>query len=181
MPLSVLSSTLFPDTLLSSAVQASLDSIAASLSGNSITAFAELRQCVETTLDTHTASPQCYSTSYGPASALQTALDNIVEQAAGYLAPNVISSITNNIHYHLASLGDKVSVAKDLLPAFEHIGNVLNSIGASAGGNTATAVLQLQVCINNVIKVGVPNLPESYRCFVDGPVSSLQVILVRGF
>ncbi|KAH8917140.1 hypothetical protein BT69DRAFT_697233 [Atractiella rhizophila] len=116
-----------------------LKSIAASLSGNAVTAFSLLQSCL---LDAPVApyNPACLISSFSP---IQNIFPTFFDQTLGILLPTEIDGLTEAL--------TPVFNKGPLKDTYNDIKNALKSVASSVGGNGATQLDLLAGCLTDAL------------------------------
>lgn len=132
-------------------IQASIQSVIASLSGNSVTALEQVSQCYTEAIQQagNTSSLACFTKTNGAYTTLQTATNSVLQQFVGVLPAALTTSVENILAFNVqnattpsAQLGAQVGA---------QISNAINSVASSLSGNTVTAAEILQSCAAELI------------------------------
>ncbi|GAA5954942.1 hypothetical protein JCM8115_005575 [Rhodotorula mucilaginosa] len=171
--------TLLPasEQALVTQIQSSIQSVIASLSGNSVTALEQVSQCYTDAIQQagNTSSLACFTKPGGAYTTLQTAMNGVLEQFVGVLPASLTTSVENILSYNIqnattpsAQLGAQVGA---------QISNAINSVASSLSGNTVTAAEILQSCAAELISTG--NATAAQECITQSaaPVVTQTTIL----
>ncbi|GAA5986173.1 hypothetical protein JCM10908_006442 [Rhodotorula pacifica] len=172
--------TLLPasEQALVTQIQSSIQSVIASLSGNSVTALEQVSQCYTDAIQQagNTSSLACFTKPNGAYTTLQTAMNGVLEQFVGVLPASLTTSVENILSYNIqnattpsAKLGAQVGA---------QISNAINSVASSLAGNTVTAAEILQSCAAELISTG--NATAAQECVTKGtaPVTQTTILSI---
>ncbi|GAA5965386.1 hypothetical protein JCM21900_004779 [Sporobolomyces salmonicolor] len=144
-------------------IQSSIQSVTASLSGNSVTALEQVSSCYTEAVQQagNTSSLACFTKEGGAVSTLQTATNSVLEQFVGVLPASLTTAVENILTYNLANT---TSSGSEQLAAqvSAQISNAINSVSSSLAGNTVTLAETLQACAAQLIATG--NATAAQQC-----------------
>ncbi|BGP50430.1 hypothetical protein JCM10450v2_006349 [Rhodotorula kratochvilovae] len=157
-------STLLPasESALVAQIQSSIQSVIASLSGNSVTALEQVSACYTdaVTAGGNSSALACFTKDGGAYDTLHTASNSVLEQFIGVLPASLTTAVENIFTYNLAN----VTTGSEALAASvsAQISNAIDSVSSSLSGNTVTLAEILQGCAAQLIKTG--NATAAQEC-----------------
>ncbi|GAA6000558.1 uncharacterized protein JCM10292_000484 [Rhodotorula paludigena] len=158
-------------------IQSSIQSVIASLSGNSVTALEQVSACYSDAVQLagNASSLACFTKKGGAYDTLQTATNSVMEQFIGVLPASLTTAVENIFAYNLqnATTGSEQLAAS----VSAQISNAINSVASSLSGNTVTLAQTLQECSAELIKTG--NATAAQECITSSaaPAVSTTTIL----
>ncbi|GAA6029137.1 hypothetical protein JCM8097_001617 [Rhodosporidiobolus ruineniae] len=172
-------STLLPasEQALVAQIQSSIQSVIASLSGNSVTALEQISSCYSEAIQQqgNTSSLACFTKSGGAYSTLQTATNSVLEQFVGVLPASLISSVENILEYNLAN--ETTPSAQLAASVSSQISNAISSVGSSLAGNTVTLAEVLQACAAQLIQTG--NATAAQECITQTTAPEISMTTIN--
>ncbi|BGP18613.1 hypothetical protein JCM10213_004246 [Rhodosporidiobolus nylandii] len=176
---SPLLSTLLPasEQALVAQIQSSIQSVIASLSGNSVTALEQISSCYSEAvqLSGNASSLACFTKEGGAYSTLQTATNGVLEQFVGVLPASLVTSVENIFSYNLGNASDPSEKLAASVSA--QISNAINSVASSLSGNTVTLAEVLQACAADLISTG--NATAAQACVTQTTAPELSMTTIN--
>ncbi|GAA5827528.1 hypothetical protein JCM3770_005989 [Rhodotorula araucariae] len=172
-------STLLPasEAALVAQIQSSIQSVIASLSGNSVTALEQVSACYTDAVIAggNSSSLACFVKDGGAYDTLQTASNSVLEQFVGVLPASLTTAVENIFTYNLANVTSGSEALAASVSA--QISNAIDSVSSSLSGNTVTLAQLLQGCSAQLIKTGNATAAQECVTSSSAPAVSTTTIL----
>ncbi|BGP34105.1 hypothetical protein JCM10296v2_005920 [Rhodotorula toruloides] len=158
-------------------IQSSIQSVIASLSGNSVTALEQISACYTDAIQQagNSSSLACFTKKGGAYDTLETMSNSVLEQFVGVLPASLTTAVENIFTYNLANAtkgGDQLAASVSA-----QISNAINSVSSSLSGNAVTLSEVLQQCAAELIKTGNATAAQECITSTKAPQISSTVIL----
>ncbi|GAA6003993.1 hypothetical protein JCM10207_006503 [Rhodosporidiobolus poonsookiae] len=171
--------TLLPasEQALVAQIQSSIQSVIASLSGNSVTALEQVSQCYSDAIQQqgNVSALACFTADGGAYDTLQTATNGVLEQFVGVLPASLTTMVANIFAYNL---GNETTPSDQLASSVSaQISNAINSVASSLSGNTVTLAEVLQACAAELIKTG--NATAAAECITQTSAPEISMTTIQ--
>ncbi|GAA5891341.1 hypothetical protein JCM8208_002591 [Rhodotorula glutinis] len=171
-------STLLPasESALVAQIRSSIQSVIASLSGNSVTALEQVSACYTDAVKAggNSSALACYTKDGGAYDTLQTATNSVLEQFIGVLPASLTTAVENIFTYNL---GNSTKPDEALAASVSaQISNAIDSVASSLSGNTVTLAEILQGCSAQLIKTG--NATAAQECVTQSAAPAVSTTTV---
>ena len=163
-----------------SQIQDTIQSVIASLSGNSVTALEQIQHCYvdAVKMKGNTSALACITKPGGAMSTLQTATNGVLEQFIGVLPASLTTAVENIFTYNLQGTAGSSPNATLAAEVSSQINNAINSVASTLSGNTVTLAQNLQACAAQLIATG--DAKAAQACIAKGDAPKIASTMLLG-